>query len=207
VRTRVWIDPAPHPTQQDGRRKTMSITTPAVALQRRTHPRVAEPTVRCLDPAALGDHLDRLYRAAIALCRSREDAEDVVQDTCARVLALPRVLRADDDLGYLLRALRHTFYNRVRDQRRRPVSVELTSAALEVLATGERQRPDAALANAEALRLVGELPPRYGAAVVAVDLVGLSYPQAARALRTRIGTVRSRLHRGRQALAATLDPA
>ena len=41
---------------------------------------------RVLDPAGLGDHVDRLYRAAWALCGSREDAEDLVQDTFARVL-------------------------------------------------------------------------------------------------------------------------
>ena len=48
-----------------------------------------------LDPARLGDHLDRLYRAAWALCGSREDAEDLVQETYARVLRRPRVLRRE----------------------------------------------------------------------------------------------------------------
>src|SRR5689334_19799437 len=48
---------------------------------------------RRLDTATLGDHLDRLYRAAWALTGSREDAEDLVQDTYARVLARPRFLR------------------------------------------------------------------------------------------------------------------
>src|SRR5262249_45552030 len=61
---------------------------------------------RQLDPARLGDHVDRLFRAAWALCGSREDAEDLVQETYARVLARPRLLRHEDDLGYLLRALR-----------------------------------------------------------------------------------------------------
>ena len=69
---------------------------------------------RTLDPARLGDHLDRLYRAAWALCGSREDAEDLVQETYARVLARPRLLRNEDDLGYLLRALRNTFLNQKR---------------------------------------------------------------------------------------------
>jgi hypothetical protein len=45
----------------------------------------------------LGDHMDRLYRAAWALCGSREDAEDLVQDTYTRVLARPRFLRRDHD--------------------------------------------------------------------------------------------------------------
>ena len=69
---------------------------------------------RRLDTATLGDHLDRLYRAAWALTGSREDAEDLVQDTYARVLARPRFLRREDDLGYLLRVLRNTFLNTKR---------------------------------------------------------------------------------------------
>src|SRR5881227_2310262 len=76
---------------------------------------------RALDPERLGDHLDRLYRAAWALCGSREDAEDLVQETYARVLARPRFLRGDDDLGYLLRVLRNTFVSQRRSARARPV--------------------------------------------------------------------------------------
>ena len=77
------------------------------------------PMERTLDPARLGDHLDRLYRAAWALCGSREDAEDLVQETYARLLARPRLLRNEDDLGYLLRALRNTFLNQKRTESRR----------------------------------------------------------------------------------------
>src|SRR5262252_1094965 len=77
-------------------------------------------TERRLDPARLGDHVDRLYRAAWALCGSREDAEDLVQETYARLLARPRLLRNEDDLGYLLRALRNTFLNQKRTESRRP---------------------------------------------------------------------------------------
>lgn len=61
---------------------------------------------RRLDPARLGDHVDRLYRAALAMSRSRDEAEDLVQETFARVLQRPRFLRSEDDLGYLLRVLR-----------------------------------------------------------------------------------------------------
>ncbi|MDE3132176.1 MAG: hypothetical protein KGL16_13585, partial [Acidobacteriota bacterium] len=66
-------------------------------------------TGRQLDPESLGDHLDRLYRAAWSLCGSREEAEDLVQETFARVLLKPRFLRSEDDIGYLLRVLRNTF--------------------------------------------------------------------------------------------------
>src|SRR5437588_11250505 len=75
---------------------------------------------RQLDPALLGDHTDRLYRAARSMCRSREEAEDLVQETFARVLQKPRFLRSDDDLGYLLRVLRNTFISMRRAAARRP---------------------------------------------------------------------------------------
>ena len=70
-------------------------------------PPVPQGPLRRLDPEDLGDHLDRLYRAAWALCGRREDAEDLVQETYARVLARPRWLRREDDFAYLLRALRN----------------------------------------------------------------------------------------------------
>ena len=60
-----------------------------------------------LRAAVLGDHLDRLYRAAWALCGSREDAEDLVQETFVRVLAKPRRIEGDDPMPYLLRVLRN----------------------------------------------------------------------------------------------------
>ena len=56
---------------------------------------------RQLDPQALGDHMDPLYRAALAMCGSREEAEDLVQETFARVLRRPRTVKGDNDLGYL----------------------------------------------------------------------------------------------------------
>jgi hypothetical protein len=52
-----------------------------------------------LDPARLPDHIDALYRAACALSGSRHDAEDLVQETLARVLKRPRFVRRDHELG------------------------------------------------------------------------------------------------------------
>jgi RNA polymerase sigma-70 factor (ECF subfamily) len=78
--------------------------------------------MRRLDPEHLGDHFDRLFRAAWALSGSREDAEDLVQETYARVLRKPRWLRGDDDIGYLLRVMRNTYFSRMRvaSERTRP---------------------------------------------------------------------------------------
>ena len=77
--------------------------------------------MRTLDPQSLTRHVDRLYRAAWALCGAHEDAEDLVQETFARVLSRPRVLRGDDDLYYLMRVLRNTFLTGRRTASRRPV--------------------------------------------------------------------------------------
>jgi RNA polymerase sigma-70 factor (ECF subfamily) len=158
---------------------------------------------RQLDPARLGDHLDRLYRAAWALCGSREDAEDLVQETYARVLSRPRFLRHEDDLGYLLRVLRNTFLNAVRTRRRRPQTDPLPEGA-EFVEERPATRPEQALEAREVYEAIAGLPPDYRDVVVAVDVAGLSYGEAADALRIPQGTVMSRLYRGRQQIARRL---
>ncbi len=152
---------------------------------------------RTLDPARLGDHLDRLYRAAWAFCGSRADAEDLVQETYVRVLARPRLLRHEDDLGYLLRALRNTFLNQRRNESRRVRSDPLPDE-LDVIADPHAAQPHAVLEAAEVYAAVAELPDDFRDVLVAVDIAGLSYKEAARALRIREGTVMSRLYRARQ---------
>jgi RNA polymerase sigma-70 factor (ECF subfamily) len=152
---------------------------------------------RLLDPARLGDHVDRLYRAAWALSGSREDAEDLVQETFTRLLARPRLLRNEDDLGYLLRALRNTFLNQKRAESRRLRPGPLPDQ-LDVLADPQAREPQAALEAGEVFAAVAALPADFRDVLVAVDVTGLSYKEAARALRIREGTVMSRLYRARQ---------
>jgi RNA polymerase sigma-70 factor (ECF subfamily) len=150
-----------------------------------------------LDPARLGDHLDRLYRAAWAFCGSREDAEDLVQETYARVLARPRLLRNEDDIGYLLRALRNTFLTKRRTESRRLRPTPLPDE-LDLLADPQAREPQAALEAAELYAAVAALPGDFRDVLVAVDITGLTYKEAAQALRIREGTVMSRLYRARQ---------
>jgi RNA polymerase sigma-70 factor, ECF subfamily len=157
-----------------------------------------------LDPQALVRHLDRLYRAAWALCGSREEAEDLVQETVARVLARPRRLHGEDELGYLLRALRNTFLTTRRTASRRPQEV----ARLEdALAVDPRPvgRPEAALEAHELFGAIAALPEDFRLALVAVDVVGLSYREAADALGTREATVATRLFRARERVARALE--
>jgi RNA polymerase sigma-70 factor (ECF subfamily) len=159
---------------------------------------------RLLDVAHAGDHLDRLYRAAWALSGSREDAEDLVQETYARVLAKPRFLRrSEDDLGYLLVALRNTFLDRKRFERRRPLVGPLPET-VELAEERSWADPQATLAAGEVLAAVSTLPDDFRDVLVAVDIVGLSYREAARSLRIPEGTVMSRLYRARRQVLQTL---
>jgi RNA polymerase sigma-70 factor, ECF subfamily len=159
---------------------------------------------RPLDPTRLGDHLDRLYRAAWAYVGSREDAEDLVQETYARVLARPRWLRKEDDLGYLLRALRNTFFNQRRAERRRLRSDPLPEQ-LDLVADPHAREPQAAVEAGELYAAVAALPDDFRDVLVAVDIAGLSYKEAAQVLRIRKGTVMSRLYRARQQVVRLLE--
>jgi RNA polymerase sigma-70 factor, ECF subfamily len=158
---------------------------------------------RRLDPDRAVEHLPRLYRAARAWTRSREEAEDLVQETYARVFARPRFLRGEDELGYLLRAVRNTLISQRRAAGRRPVTSELD----EDLAAGTRPSDDPAEAatSREVLAAIAELPEEFRDALVAIDVAGLSYEEAARALGVREGTVTSRLYRARERVARRLS--
>jgi RNA polymerase sigma-70 factor (ECF subfamily) len=160
--------------------------------------------VRQLDPQALGDHVDRLYRAAWSLCGSREEAEDLVQETFARVLAKPRILHSDDDVGYLLRVLRNTYFSQRRTAARRPQTTSLPDE-LDLIEDPGAVRPEARLESAELYAAISQLPDDFRDALVAIDVVGLSYRQAARALRVREATITTRLHRARQRVAKMLE--
>jgi len=158
-----------------------------------------------LDPKSLGQHVDRLYRAAWALCGSREDAEDLVQETFARVLARTRVLSGDEDLYYLMRVLRNTFLTSRRTAGRRPQTV----ATLEDVVAADPKpmgQPERALEMQEVYSTIAELPEDFRMTLVAVDVLGLSYREAARALRVREATITTRLHRARKHVAAQLLP-
>ncbi len=158
---------------------------------------------RQLDPSSLGDHIDRLYRAAWSMCGSREEAEDLVQETFALVLRKPRLLRSDDDLGYLLRVLRNTFFSQRRTAARRVQTTSLPED-LDVLADPAAVQPEARLQSQELYAAIAALPDDFRDALVAIDVVGLSYREAARALRVREATITTRLHRARQRVAKSL---
>jgi len=167
---------------------------------------LVQEEVRRLDTERSGDHIDALFRAACAMCGSRQLAEDLVQETYVKVLSRPRLLRRDDDLGYLIKALRNTWYSHLRTEGVRRAATAPNDAAPDDLGSRTtRGDPEASLEASTVLDAVSQLPIQYREAVTAVDVAGLSYAEAARALGVRQGTVMSRLYRGREQVALALS--
>jgi RNA polymerase sigma-70 factor (ECF subfamily) len=156
-----------------------------------------QPRSGYIDPDRLSIHLDALYRAARAMCASQPDAEDLVQDTLANVLRRPRLLRNGNELGYLIRALKNTYSSRYRTAQRRPQTRQL-------LDHDAPASPAASVCSREILEAIASAPAVYRDAVIAVDLLGLSYREAAHSLGTSEATLTTRLHRGRQRIAGQL---
>jgi len=157
-----------------------------------------------LDTERLPQHRDRLFRAAVAMTGSRDEADDLVQETYVRVMRRPRFVRRDDDVAYLMRTMRNTWLNIRRKRGSEARAMQETAAMAERAPDPDPMVP---LEARELLTAVSELPPVHRDVIVAVDVLGLSYKEAARALRTREGTIMSRLFRARvrvgEALAQT----
>jgi RNA polymerase sigma-70 factor (ECF subfamily) len=155
---------------------------------------------RRLDPESLGPHFASLYRAAYGLCGSHQDAEDLVQDTYEQVLRRTRVLRHEQDLPYLVKALRNTWISSRRAVRPRAVAAGDWLDEIEAPGDPISQTLDGAAVYAA----LQDITQPLRETLVAVDILGLSYRQAAHALGTKEGTIMSRLHRGRGQIATQL---
>jgi RNA polymerase sigma-70 factor (ECF subfamily) len=167
--------------------------------------RLSESGTRRLDPDVLGEHLGRLSRAAGALCGSQETAEDLVQDTFARILSRPRFLRGEDEFAYLMQTLRNTFATNRRTTARRP-RVVTTLEGLEAADGRTAARPEEAVIAAQVFPAIAQLPESFRLALVAVDIAGLSYGEAAQLLGAPEATITTRLYRARRRVARELDP-
>jgi RNA polymerase sigma-70 factor (ECF subfamily) len=157
---------------------------------------------RQLDPETAGDHVDTLFRAAWAMCGSRDVAEELVQETYVNVLSRPRFLRREDDLGYLVKALRNAWYSHLRRERTRRAAIDPSEQEPdELVARTSAGDPQSSLEAGEVLDALAKLDRPYREAVAAVDVAGLSYAEAAKALGVRQGTIMSRVYRGREQVA------
>jgi RNA polymerase sigma-70 factor (ECF subfamily) len=146
-----------------------------------------------------------LYTVAYRLTGNDADAQDLVQDVLLRVRRGLETYRPGSLEGWLSRITTNAFLDDVRRKRRRP-TVALPDDPDRVLVGA--LDADAALAS---LRLPDDLqdalrglPDEFRAAVVLCDVVGLSYEEIADQLCIPVGTVRSRIHRGRAALRGVL---
>jgi len=151
------------------------------------------------------DEGDFIYTVAYRLTGNRDDAQDLVQEVLVRVQRGLRTYRPGSLRGWLGRITTNAFLDDARRRTRRPVTA-LPDDPDAVLPAA----PDAA-ASAEAAGLsdqvqeaLGRLPAEYRVPVVLADVVGLPYAEIAEQLEIPVGTVRSRIHRGRLALREAL---
>jgi RNA polymerase sigma-70 factor (ECF subfamily) len=122
---------------------------------------------------------------------------------CTRVLSRPRRLHGDPR-AYLMTVLRNTFTSSLRTASRRPAVVAALNEEIAESRTGE---PEGALAAREVFQAIAELPDIFRFALVAVDVLGLSYEEAGRALGVPAATITTRLYRARRRVAAALSAA
>jgi RNA polymerase sigma factor (sigma-70 family) len=153
-------------------------------------------------------HGDRVYRLAYRLTGNRHDAEDLTQDVFVRVFRSLADYTPGTFEGWLHRITTNLFLDRVRRQARirfeaLPTDLGRTESLMSSEASPEQAYSDAHL-DGELEVALSALAPEFRSAVVLCDLEGLSYEEVAATLGVKLGTVRSRIHRGRSQLRKAL---
>lgn len=161
-------------------------------------------------------HTDALYGAAYRLTRNPRDAEDLVQDALLRAYRFWDSFEQDSNCkAWLLRIVTNTFINEYQRKKRSREVLDAASAEQEatdgVLVhadASDRQSPERTLLDRsvsdDVQRALDALPDDFRTAVVLCDVQGLSYKEIAEIMETPVGTVMSRLFRGRKLLATAL---
>ena len=155
--------------------------------------------------------LDQLYGAAMRLTRNPQDAEDLVQETYAKAFAAFHQYRPGTNLkAWLYRILNNTFISNYRKAQRQPKQTDAPDVedwqeyeAASHLSTGMQSAEAEAIENlpdSEIKEALAKLPEDRRLAVYLADVEGFSYQEIAEIMDTPIGTVMSRLHRGRKQL-------
>jgi RNA polymerase sigma factor (sigma-70 family) len=158
--------------------------------------------------------LTQAYNLARWLTRNDQDAQDIVQEAYLRAFKFFPGFRGDDPRAWLLTIVRNTFYTWYRETHARAGDAvfdeQLHGLALEQAASSPQDDPQALLLRSEdrlrVHRALQALPLEFREVVVLRELEELSYKQIAAIVGIPIGTVMSRLGRGRQALAGLLAP-
>jgi RNA polymerase sigma-70 factor, ECF subfamily len=152
------------------------------------------------------EHADRVYRLAYRLTGNTHDAEDLTQETFIRVFRSLASYKPGTFEGWLHRITTNLFLDMAR--RRSRVRMEGLPEDTDRI-VGDDPSPEQVYSDThldpDLQAALDELPPEFRAAVVLCDVEGLSYEEIGATLGVKLGTVRSRIHRGRQALRAALE--
>lgn len=151
-------------------------------------------------------HLDTVYRVALRLSGDPAQAEDLVQDTMLKAFrSWHQYQEGTNARAWLLTILRHTFINAYRRRKHRAVTVDVNEAEqFTVFHDVQDTDPEGTffdqIVDEQVLRAIDDLPDDFREVVVLSDVEGLSYAEIARVTGAPVGTVKSRLFRGRQLL-------
>jgi RNA polymerase sigma-70 factor (ECF subfamily) len=152
------------------------------------------------------EHSGRVYRLAYRLSGNAQDAEDLTQETFVRVFRSLASYRPGTFEGWLHRITTNLFLDMVR--RRTRIRMEALPDDSDRIA-GRGPEPEQVFSDTHLdpmlQEALDELPPEFRAAVVLCDVEGLSYEEIGATLGVKLGTVRSRIHRGRAALRSSLE--
>ena len=151
-------------------------------------------------------HSDRVYRLAYRLTGNRHDAEDLTQEVFVRVFRSLSTYTPGTFEGWLHRITTNLFLDQAR--RKQKLRFDALSDERAERLTSDTPSPDAAYVDRtfddDIEAALATLPPDFRAAVVLCDVEGLSYEEIADILDAKLGTVRSRIHRGRAMLRGAL---
>ncbi|QYH19927.1 RNA polymerase sigma factor SigE [Corynebacterium aquatimens] len=154
----------------------------------------------------VAEHADSVYRLAYRLSGNQHDAEDLTQETFMRVFRSVKHYQPGTFEGWLHRITTNLFLDMVRH--RSLIRMEELPEDYERV-PGVGPTPEQAVAattlDPALQRALDELSPEFRVAVVLCDVVGMSYEEIADTLGVKMGTVRSRIHRGRTQLKASLE--
>ena len=156
----------------------------------------------------VAEHADSVYRLAYRLSGNQHDAEDLTQETFMRVFRSLKSYQPGTFEGWLHRITTNLFLDMVRH--RGKIRMEALPEDYERV-PGNDMTPEQAysVANLDPAlqKALDELSPDFRVAVLLCDVVGMTYDEIAETLGVKMGTVRSRIHRGRSQLRASLEAA
>lgn len=187
----------------------MSLETRDVAAGPEQGPDDEQPWVVPSWDEIVRDHSARVYRLAYRLTGDPHEAEDLTQDVFVRVFRSLHTYRPGTFEGWLHRITTNLFLDKMRRRQRIRFDAltEELSARLPLRATGTdpEQVFEMTHLDADIQEALNALPPQFRAAVVLSDIEGCTYEEVAQALGIKMGTVRSRIHRGRALLRQSLE--